>query len=337
VNANIKRREFITLLGGAVAAWPLAARAQQGERMRRIGVLMGFDENDPDMTKWLSGLMRELAGLGWTIGRRLRIDTRWAAGNMDRMQAAAKELVGLQPDVLLSASTPATAALAHETKTIPIVFVLVADPIGSGFVTMLPRPGGNITGFGWMEGSVASVWLELLAQIAPRIRRAAMMFNPDTAPYVKSYFQPSFEAGARSLDIEPIAAPVRSDAEIETVMISLGREPPSGLVAMPDVFMEQHRELIVSLATRHQIPVVYGNSAFSAVQAGGLLSYGPDNADIFRGAAHYVDRILGGTKPADLPVQFPAKFHMTLNARTAKALGLTVPQSVLLRADEVIE
>jgi putative ABC transport system substrate-binding protein len=233
----MKRREFVTLLSGA-AVWPLAARAQQGERMRRIGVLMGFDENDPDVTKWLSGLMRELAGLGWTIGRRLRIDTRWAAANMDRMQAAAKELVGLQPDVLLSASTPATAALAHETKTIPIVFVLVADPIGSGFVTMLPRPGGNITGFGWMEGSVASVWLELLAQIAPRIRRAAMMFNPDTAPYVKSYFQPSFEAGARSLDIEPIAAPVRSDAEIETVMISLGREPPSGLVAMPDVFME---------------------------------------------------------------------------------------------------
>jgi putative tryptophan/tyrosine transport system substrate-binding protein len=220
----MKRREFIAGLGGA-AVWPLAARAQQDDRVRRIGVLIGFDENHPDVKEWLSELMRELAGLGWINGSRLRIDTRWAAGNMDRMQAAAKELVGLRPDVLLSASTPATAALAHETKTIPIVFALVNDPIGSGFAATLPRPGGNITGFGWMEGSVAGVWLELLAQIAPGIRRVAMMFNPDTAPYVKSYFQPSFEAGAWSLDIEPIAAPVRSDAEIETVMTSLGREP----------------------------------------------------------------------------------------------------------------
>jgi putative ABC transport system substrate-binding protein len=328
----MRRRQFIAGLGSA-AAWPVVARAQQ--RVRRIGVLMGFDENNPEGKEWLSGLMRELAGLGWINGSRLRIDTRWAAGNMDRMQAAAKELVGLQPDVLVSASTPATAAVAHETKTIPIVFGPVNDPIGSGFVTMVPRPGGNITGFGWMEGSVASVWLELLAQMAPSIRRVAMMFNPDTAPYVKSYFQPSFEAGARSLDIEPIAAPVRSDAEIETVMTSLGREPPSGLVAMPDSFVVDRYELIVSLAARHRIPAVYGIG--SAVQAGGLLSYIPDSADIIRGAAHYVDRILEGTKPADLPVQFPAKFHMTLNARTAKALGLTVPQSVLLRADEVIE
>jgi putative tryptophan/tyrosine transport system substrate-binding protein len=331
----MKRREFIAGLGGA-AVWPLAARAQQDDRVRRIGVLIGFDENNPDVKEWHSALMRELAGLGWINGSRLRIDTRWAAGNMDRMQAAAKELIGLRPDVLLSASTPATAALAHETKTIPIVFALVNDPIGSGFAATLARPGGNITGFGWMEGSVAGVWLELLAQMAPGIRRVAMMFNPDTAPYVKSYFQPSFEAGARSLDIEPIAAPVRSDAEIETVMTSLGREPPSGLVAMPDVFMTDRSDLIVSLAARHRIPAVFG-SAFSVARAGGLLSYGPDNADISRSAAHYVDRILRGTKPADLPVQFPAKFHMTLNAKTANALGLTIPTNLLVRADEVIE
>jgi putative ABC transport system substrate-binding protein len=330
----MRRREFIAGLGAV--AWPVVARAQQGDRERRIGVLMGFDENDPDVKEWLSGLMRELAALGWINGPHVRTDIRWAAGNIDWMQPSAKELVGLQPDILLSASTPATAALAHETKTIPIVFVLVTDPIGSGLVATLPRPGGNVTGFGWMEGSVAGVWSELLAQMAPRIRRVAMMFNPNTASYVKSYFQPAFEAGARSLDIEPIAAPVHSDAEIETVMASLGRGPLGGLVAMPDVFMDSRRELIISLAARHRIPAVYG-SAFSAVQAGGLLSYGPDNADIFRAAAHYVDRILRGTKPADLPVQFPAKFHMTLNTRTAKALGLTVPQSVLLRADEVIE
>jgi putative tryptophan/tyrosine transport system substrate-binding protein len=333
---QLKRRSFITLLGGA-AACPLAARAQQPERMRGIGVLMGFAENDPDPKEWLSGFIRELAGLGWTSGPRVRIDVRWAAGNIDRMRAAAKELVGLQPDVLLSASTPATAALAHETKTIPIVFVIVADPIGSGFVASLPRPGGNLTGFGWMEASVAGIWLELLTQMAPRVRRVAMMFNPDTAPYVHSYFQPSFEAGARSLNIEPIVSPVHGDAEIEAVMTRLGNEPPtSGLVAMPDVFTDGRRALIVSLAAQHGIPVVYG-TAFYSVQSGGLLSYGPDNADVFRRAAPYVDRTLRGTKPADLPVQLPVKFHMTLNAKTAKALGLAVPQSVLLRADEVIE
>jgi putative tryptophan/tyrosine transport system substrate-binding protein len=331
----MRRREFIAGLGSAVAL-PAVARAQEGGRLRRIGILMGFDENDPDPNVWLSGFVQELAGLGWTEGPRVRIDIRWAAGDIDRMRAAAKELVGLQPDVLLSASTPATAALAQETRTISIVFVIVADPIGSGFVTALPRPGGNITGFGWMEASVAGIWLELLTQMAPRVRRVAMMFNPDTAPYVKSYFQPSFEAAARSLDIEPFAAPVRSDAEIETILTSLGGDPPGGLVAMPDVFTDGRRAFIVSLAARHQVPAVYG-TAFYSVQSGGLLSYGPDNADVFRRAAPYVDRILRGTKPADLPVQLPVKFHMTLNANTAKALGLTVPQSVLLRADEVIE
>jgi putative ABC transport system substrate-binding protein len=331
----IRRREFIAGLAGATV-WPVVARAQQGERAQRIGVLMGFDENDPDPREWLSGFIRELAGLGWTNGPRVRIDVRWAAGNIDRMRAAAKELIGLQPDVLLSASTPATAALAHETKTIPIVFVIVADPIGSGFVTSLSRPGGNLTGFGWMEASVAGVWLELLTQMAPRVRRVAMMFNPDTAPYVHSYFQPAFEAGARSLDIEPIVSPVHGDAEIEAIMTRLGNEPSSGLVAMPDVFMDGRRALIVSLAAQHRIPVVYG-TAFYSVQSGGLLSYGPDNADVLRRAGPYVDRILRGTKPADLPIQLPVKFRMTLNAKTAKALGLAVPQLVLLRADEVIE
>jgi putative tryptophan/tyrosine transport system substrate-binding protein len=219
----MRRREFIAGLGAA--ACPAVARAQQNERAQRIGVLMGFDENDPDPREWLAGFIRELAGLGWTNGPRVRIDIRWAAGNIDRMRAAAKELIGLQPDVLLAASTPATAVLAHETKTIPIVFVIVADPIGSGFVTSLPRPGGNLTGFGWMEASVAGVWLELLTQMAPRVRRVAMMFNPDTASYVQSYFQPAFEAAARSLDIEAIVSPVHGDAEIEAVMTRLGNEP----------------------------------------------------------------------------------------------------------------
>jgi putative tryptophan/tyrosine transport system substrate-binding protein len=337
----VRRRDFITLLGAVAAEWsavacPAIVRAQQDDRVRRVGVLMGFDESDPDAKSWLTGFMQELAGLGWTDGQRMRTDIRWAAGNMDRIREAAKELVGLQPDVVLSVSTPAAVTLQHETKTIPIVFAIVADPVGSGLVASLPRPGGNITGFGWMEASVAGKWLELLTQLAPAVRRAAIMFNPDTAPYVKSYFQPSFEAAARARNIELMLAPVRSEAEIEMVMTSLGREPIGGLVAMPGVFTDGHRAQIISLAARHHVPAVYG-SAFSSVQAGGLLSYGPDNGDIFRRAAAYVDRILRGTKPADLPVQLPAQFHMTLNAKTAMALGLTVPDSILVLADEVIE
>jgi putative ABC transport system substrate-binding protein len=228
-----------------------------------------------------------------------------------------------------------TAALQRETKTIPIVFTIVADPVGSGFVASLPRPGGNITGFSPLEASMTGKWLELLTEIAPGLKRAAMMFNPDTAPYVRSYFQPSFEAAARSLKVAPIAAPVRSDAEIETVITSLGREPGGGLIVMPDNFVIIHRAQIISLAARTNVPAVYQTSV--NVREGGLLSYAADFRDIFRRAARYVDSILRGVKPSELPVQMPIKYLMVINLRTAKALGLTVPQTLLVAADEVIE
>jgi putative ABC transport system substrate-binding protein len=330
----LKRRDFITLIGGAVA-WPLAARAQQDDRMRRIAVLMGFDDNEPEARASLSAFTQGLAELGWTDGRNVRMDVRWAADNIDRIRMFAKELVDLRPDVILASNTPVTAALQRETQTLPIVFVNVSDPVGSGFVAGLPRPGGNLTGFINMEAAMAGKWLELLTEIAPSIKRAAIMFNPDTSPGGGSYFLPSFEAAAQALKVEPIKAPVHSDAEIENVMISLGREPRGGVVVMGDAFMFLHRAPIIFLAARNNVPAVNWRTLF--VRDGGLLSYGPDQVDIFRRSASYVDRILRGAKPADLSLQLPTKFEMALNAKTAKALGLTVPPSILLRADEVIE
>ena len=329
----MRRREFIAGLAGA-AAWPLAVRAQQSERMRRLGVFIPREENEPEAKGWLSAFTQGLAELGWTDGRNVRIDVRWASG-IDRARMYAKELVDLQPDVILSQSTPVTAAFQRETRTIPIVFVFVADPVGSGFVASLPRPSGNITGFIDEEAGMASKWLELLTQIAPGVKRVAMMFNPDTAPGGGSYFLPSFESAARSLKVEPIIARVRSDAEIEAVLTSLGGEPGGGLIVMPDLFMQVHRAPIILLAARNNVPAVY--QLFFFVRDGGLLSYGPDGADLFRRASSYVDRILRGAKPADLPVQVPVKFVMAVNVKTAKALGLTVPQSILLSADQVIE
>src|SRR6516162_601378 len=228
------RREFISLLGGAAAAWPLAARAQQPGRMRRVGVLMAFDETDPEAKAYLSGFTQGLAELGWTDGRNLRMDVRWAAGNVDRMRMSAKELLDLQPDVILAHGTPATAAFQRETRTIPIVFAVVSDPVGVGFVASLSRPGGNLTGFIHMEASLGGKWLELLTEIAPGVKRATIMFNPNTAPYARSYYLPSFEAAAQSFKLAPIVAPVHSEAEIETVITSLGREPGGGLVVLPD-------------------------------------------------------------------------------------------------------
>jgi putative ABC transport system substrate-binding protein len=330
----MRRRDFIAGFAAA-AAWPLAARAQQGDRMRRIGVLMSRDENDPDGKAQLSGVMQGLAELGWTDGRNLRMDVRWAAGNVDRMRMFAKELVDLQPDVIVTSSTPTTAALQRETRTIPIVFVSPSDPVGEGFVAGLSRPGGNLTGFTDVEAAMADKWLELLTEIAPGVKRVAIMFNPDTAPGGGSYFLPTFEAAARSLKVEPIVAPVHSDAEIETVIASLGREPGGGLVVVADSFMGVHRAPIILLAARNNVPAVYPASVFA--RDGGLLSYGPDGADMWRRSASYVDRILRGAKPADLPVEAPTRFVMVLNAKTAKALGLAVPPSILLRADEVIE
>jgi putative tryptophan/tyrosine transport system substrate-binding protein len=332
----MRRRDFITLLGGAAAMRPLVASAQQGSRMRRIGVLMLFSENDPVAMAQLSGFMQGLAELGWTDGRNVQMDLRWAVGSVDQAQMFAKELVDLQPDVILAHSTPATAALQRETRTIPIVFAVVSDPVGVGFVASLPRPGGNPTGFVHMEASIGGKWLELLTEIAPGVKRATVMFNPDTAPYARSYYLPSFEAAARSFKVEPIVALVHSESEIETVITSLGRGPGGGLVVLPDTFSQVHRAAIILLAARNNVPAAYYDNSF-AVDGGGLFSYGPDQVDVFRRAAPYIDRILKGQKPADLPVQAPTKYVLTLNLKTAKALGVDVPMHLQQRADDVIE
>jgi putative ABC transport system substrate-binding protein len=328
----LRRREFLATLGGA-AVWPLAADAQQGNRMRRIGVLTAYDENDPMPKPLVSAFTQALAGLGWAVGRNVRMDLRWGAGDINRIRALAQELVGLQPDIILANATPATAALQREARTIPIVFASVAEPVASGIVPRLDRPGGNITGFATSEASLGGKWLELLSEIAPGLKRVVIMFNPDTAP--ASAYMPSFETAARSLKVVPSTAPVHSNVEIETAIIALGREPGGGLVVIPDVFMTLHRASIILAAARNNVPAVYTQSDF--VKDGGLLSYGADRVDTFRRAATYVDRILRGEKPGDLPVQFPTKFEMVLNRKTAKALGLEVPLSILLRADEVIE
>ena len=327
----IERRKFLATLGGAAVAWPLAARAQQGERMRRIGVLIGLDEDDPAAKLRVSAFTQALAELGWTDGRNVRIDFRWAGVDINRIRALAQELVGSQPDIILASSLPAVAAVQRETRTIPIVFAIVADPVASGVVAALNRPSGNITGFTQLEASFVGKWLELLSEIAPGLKRAAIMFNPDTAP-VSAYI-PSLETAARSLKVVAIIAPVHGDVEIETAIIALGREPGGGLVVIPGMFA--HRAPIISAAARNNVPAVYPQSAYA--RDGGLLSYGPDLVDNWRRAASYVDRILRGDKPGDLPVQFPTKFEMVVNLKTAKALGLTVPPSLLGRADEVIE
>jgi len=326
----MRRRELIAGLGSAVA-WPLTARAQQGERVRRIGVLMPtFYGNLPFAQTRLS---QALLNLGWTDGRNVRIDYRWGGVDVNRMQVLAKELVGLQPDVIVANTVPVTAALQRETRTIPIVFVNVADPVASGFVAKISEPGGNITGFGYMEASVVGKLLELLSEIAPGLKRAAIMFNPDTTG--ASVYIPPFETKARSLKVVPIIAPVHSEVEIETTIVALGREPHGGLVIMPDAFMGVHSVLIMSAAARNNVPTAYWSSDFA--RDGGLLSYGVNDADTWRRAATYIDRILRGAKPGDLPVQYPVNYEMAVNLKTAKELGLIVPLSILARADEVIE
>jgi putative ABC transport system substrate-binding protein len=328
----VKRRDFIAGLGSA-AAWPLAARAQQGGRMRRIGVLMPFDENDPVPKPRVFAFTQALADLGWTDGRNVRMDLRWAGADTNRIGALARELVGLQPDIILASSTPATVALQRETRTIPIVFANVSDPVASSIVARLDRPNANITGFATYEASLGGKWLELLPAIAPGLKRIAIMFNPDTAPV--STYMPSFETAARSLKVAPIIAPVHSEVEIEAAIVSLGRQSGGGLVIMPDVFMVVHRLAIILAAGRNNVPAVYSQSEFA--RDGGLLSYGVDRVDLFRRAASYVDRILRGAKPGDLPVQVPTKYETVINLKTAKALGLTIPETLLATADEVIQ
>jgi len=331
----MRRREFITLLGGAMASWPQTARAQQGERARRVGVLMAFDERDARARVWLSPFTQGLSELGWTEGRNPQMEVRWAGDSIDRMRMFAKELVELRPDVILSFGTPVTAALQRETRTIPIVFAIVSDPVGEGFVESLSHPGGNITGAAHLEPSTGAKWLELLQQIAPGLKRAAMIFNPDTAPGHGKYYMPAFETAARSLQVTPIPAAVHSIADLEAVITDLGREPGGGFVAAADFFLLNQGAQMLAAAAQNHVPAVYPWREL--VAAGGLLSYGPDLEDIVRRTAPYVDRILHGAKPAELPVQFPTKFEMTVNVKTAKALGLTVPTTILLGADDVIE
>src|SRR5215470_17052132 len=326
----MRRREFIAGLGSAVV--PLEARAQLGDRARRIGMLLPYDQNDPVAKTRVSAFMQALADLGWTDGRNVRMDLRWAGGDINRIRALAHELVGLQPDIIVASGTLAIAALQRETPTIPIVMTNAADPVGSGFVAALNRPGGNITGFAVLEASLGGKWLELLSEVAPGLKRVAIMFNADAGPV--SIYVPSFETAARSLKIEPVVAPVHSDVEIETAINALGREPGVGLVVTPGG-MFVHRMPLILAAARNNLPTVYWLSDIA--RDGGLLSYGVDLVDGYRRAATYVDRILRGAKPAELPVQLPTKFEMAVNLKTAKALGLTIPQSILLRADEVIE
>jgi putative tryptophan/tyrosine transport system substrate-binding protein len=330
----MRRREFIAGLGSA-AAWPVVARAQQDERLRRIAVLMGFDENDPEAKAEVFVFMKGLSELGWTDGHNVHVDVRWTAGNADRTRALAMEMVGRQPDVILASTTPVAAALQRETRMIPIVFNLVADPIGDGFVASLPRPGGNLTGFIYTEAAMAGKWVELLTNIAPTVRRVAMIVNPDNAPSRGLYFQTPFETAARSLKLEATTVPVRSEAEIEAAITALGHAPGGGLVPSPDSYMFVHRATIILLAAQHHIPAVYNQRAY--VTDGGLVAYGPDRQEQFRRSASYVDRILRGAKPTELPVQVPAKFEMFINLKTAKALGLTIPETLLATADEVIQ
>jgi ABC-type uncharacterized transport system substrate-binding protein len=330
----MKRREVLTLLGGAAATWPLAARAQQPDQVRRIGVLMGYAENDSEAQAWVAAFREGLQNLGWAEGRNIRIDTRWAAADAEAMQRFAQELVALQPDLILSHTTPTTASLLQQTRTIPIIFVNVSDPVGSGFVASLPRPGGNVTGFINMEPTMSGKWLELLKEIAPRVARVAIVFNPATAPYAEYYLNP-FKVAAPSFGVEPIVAPVHDASELESVVAGQAREPNTGLIVMPDSFLNVHRVEITSLAARYRLPTVYPYRLFAEV--GGLLSYGNDILDNYRRAATYADRILKGTKPSELPVQAPVKFELVINLKTAKALGLDVPSFLQQRADEVIE
>jgi putative ABC transport system substrate-binding protein len=327
----MRRREFITLLGGAVA-WPLAARAQQRERMPRIGVLMNFTSDDPVSQNRLAAFMQGLQELGWTVGRNLQIDYRWGAGNVERYRTFAAELVALTPDVLVTAGAPAVEALQRATRTVPIVFTNVTDPVGGGLVASLARPGGNATGLTLSEYGLSGKWLELLKEIGPRVTRAAVLRDP-VAVGIAQFA--AIQAVAPSLQMELSPVDVRDASEIERAVTAFADQPNGGLIATTSASTAIHRELIIALAARHNLPAVYPFRYY--VKDGGLISYRPDTHDLFRRAAGYVDRILKGEKPADLPVQAPTKYELVINLKTAKALGLDVPTTLLARADEVIE
>jgi len=330
----MKRREFITLLGGTLAAQAVPANAQEPVRVRTVGALMGF-ANDADAKARTEAFEKGLESEGWSLGPNLRIEYRYAEGDSARMQALAKELVELKPDCILAQSTPVTDALMRATRIIPIVFVAVSDPIGSGFVASMARPGGNITGFTVLHASIAGKYLEMLKEMVPQLARVAIMYNPNSVPDGGKFFSSPFIASATKLKVRPITEEVHYPSQIENAIKNLGREFGSGLVVVPDNFMSVHRDLIISLTAGFRIPAIYPYRYLA--EAGGLVSYGVDAVDQFRRASEYVSRILRGTKPADLPVQAPTKFELVINLKTAKALGIVIPRILLAGAEQVIE
>jgi putative tryptophan/tyrosine transport system substrate-binding protein len=330
----MRRREFITFLGGMATMWPLAVRAQQPERTARIGVLMGIGESDPEAGPRVEALELGFRELGWTKGHNLHLDYRWTAGDLDRARIFAKEIVELKPDLVVVHSTPAVKALRQLTTTIPMVFVLIADPIGSGFVQNLAHPGGNLTGFMNVDSPMTSKWLELIVDIAPKTRQVALMYNPNTASFYQDFLR-TFDAAAPKFNIRGIDTPVTDAAGIERAMKELGQLPDTAMFVLPDVFVQVHRTLIIKLAEQYRLPAIYPYRFFPT--SGGLLSYGIDTVIVFRQAAGYADKILKGVMPKDLPVQAPLTFQLTVNLKAAHAIGLSIPESFLLRADEVIE
>jgi putative ABC transport system substrate-binding protein len=329
----MRRREFISVLGGA-AAWPLAAQAQQPAPARRLGVLMPEGENDAQSQTRRKALEQGLTALGWTPGKNLQIEYRFAAGDPERTKLAAAELVKLAPDVLLAAATPSVRALQQATGTIPIIFVGVSEPVAQGFIPSLAHPGGNLTGFTNVEATFGGKWLELLKEVAPRVTRALVPYNPETTPNATGFLS-SLNAAAQKLSVELSTAMVHQVADVETAAAMLARQPGGGLIVLPDPFTATNFKPVIDTAARHQLPAVYPFRFFAA--AGGLVSYGTDITELVRLAAGYVDRILKGEKPADLPVQQPTKFELAVNLKTVKALGLDVPSALLIRADDVIE
>jgi putative ABC transport system substrate-binding protein len=331
----MKRREFISLVGGAAASWPLTSRAQQAAGpVGLVGVLMAYAESDPAAQSWLAAFRDALMKLGWTEGSNLRIEFRWSAGNADKMKTYAKELVGLRPDVMFGQTTPLIGALARETQTIPIVFMLVSDPIGSGYAASFAHPGGNITGFTGNDPAIGGKWVELLKEIAPRTVRVALLFNPATVAPLR-FYMPAIQAAASSFGVELSTAPVHATDEIESVIAAQAHTPGSSLIQMPDPFNTTNHGLIIAEAARYGISIMYSDPSYA--ELGGLIAYGAGYAELFRQAAGYIDRILKGAKPMELPIQQPTKYELVINLKAAKALGLTIPESILSLADKQIE